>query len=257
MRFRIRFVMALILILGTVPLQALPWGKSWARGRELPRPVGIGIDVFAMDQEYDVVELQFTAPGVSVPSVTGLDVENAVSEINLKVDAWLLPFLNVFALVGELEGKTVVDLEGSNISALLPFDTFRFDYDGTVYGGGVTLAGGGERYFGSLTASYTETDLGGDFDSAVEAFVLMPKIGLQGDKGAFWIGAFILDTSETHSGKIPVPFLGQVDFDLELKERDSTNFLVGGSVTWDHLTLTLEGGFSKRSTLLMSFGYRF
>jgi len=256
MKNRMWVVLALTgLMLSASSLAALPFGKSWARGAELPRPWGVGIDVFAMDQGYDVQSLSFTAQGIPFPSVTGLEVQNSVTEINVKLDAWLLPFLNAFVIVGDLNGETDVDLR--NVNVPLPFDQFHFEYDGLVYGGGMTLAAGGRRIFGSLTASYTETNLGGDFDSSVKSFVLFPKIGIQGQKGAYWLGAMYLNTDEHHSGSIPVPLLGTVAFDILLGESDALSYLVGTSVTLDHVTLALEGGFSNRTTMLISLGYRF
>ena len=45
----------------------LPFGKEWARGHDLPRPFGFGVDVFTLDQEYEIESLAFTLPGVTLP----------------------------------------------------------------------------------------------------------------------------------------------------------------------------------------------
>jgi len=243
-------------LVASAPLQALPWGKKWVGDAELPKPIGIGVDIFAMDQGYVISDLSLAIPSLPISSVDGLDVTNSITEVNVKVDAWLLPFLNVFGIVGSIDGTTLVDLRGASVE--LPFQNIQIDYDGTVYGGGFTLAIGNGRYFGSLTYSYTETDLGGDFESSVTAETWMPKVGLSGDRGSFWVGAFYLSADEHHVGSTTVPILGTVGFDISLQEEEDLSYTIGGSVNWgERFTLTFEGGFSGRTTTLISAGWRF
>ncbi len=259
MRFH-RFWIAgvLLTILGTAPLAALPFGRSWAGDADLPRPVGIGIDIFSMDQAYQISSLQFTAPGFN-QTIEGLEVDNNITEINVKLDAWLLPFMNVFVIAGDLEGTTAVDLRGAGPALqALPFETIHLDYGGMVYGAGMTLAAGGRRMFGAVTITLSKTDLGGDFESDVEALVIMPKIGIQGHQGSFWVGGLFLDTDENHRGTMAVPPLGDVEFEIHLTEKDSFNYLLGASLNLsEHWTLTMEGGFGKRTTTLINLDYRF
>lgn len=238
------------------PLAALPFGKEWARGAQLPRPVGIGIDLFGMDQPYTIEGLRFIAPGLPFQTITGAEVENTVKHVDVKFDVWLFPFLNVFAIIGELDATTTVDLR--NVPQPLPIQTIQVDYSGLVYGLGVTLAAGGDRWFGSLTVNAQETDLSGDFDSSVESLVVTPKIGLQGGLGAVWVGAMYLTADESHRGVLRVPVLGTVDFDVSLGEDSQWHGLIGASKTFkDHWQLTLEGGFGDKTTALASLSYRF
>jgi hypothetical protein len=240
----------------TPALHATVFGKNLARGAQLPRTAGIGIDIFAMDQGYVISDLSFTAAGFPAIAVDGVDVENSLTEFNLKADIWLWPFLNVFAIYGEIDGTTSIDFRNANVA--LPFDSLEVDYDGSVYGGGVTLAIGTQRYFGSLTYSYSESDLQGDFNSSIEAQVWLPKVGITGDRGAFWVGGFYLDSEEKHTGSLVVPVLGSVAFDTTLAEEEALSYVVGGSINWgDHFTLTMEGGFSDRTTTLISGAWRF
>jgi hypothetical protein len=255
MKLRAAFAVAL-LVFAAVPLSAeLPFGKSWAEGMTLPKTYGIGIDIFSMDQGYVLDSLALSVPGLVIDP-NNLEVDNNLSELNLKVDAWLFPFMNVFGIVGEIDGTTKIDLRGAN--AQLPFENLVVDYDGLVYGGGLVLIYGGERFFTSLTYAYTEADLGGDFDSTIETQALMPRIGVHGGKGAFWVGGMYLDTEEVHSGRVMVPVLGDVGFDATLTQEDDWNFTTGASVTWgESFTISIEGGFGDRTTTLISGGYRF
>lgn len=256
-------VMLVILLLtaAAAPVAAqtsvrLPFGSANVDASRLPKPVGIGLTLYDQSQDYDVTSLSFNVPGIMINARDDLVIENKLQEANLKLDVWLLPYLNIFGLIGNLDGKTRVDLSRAELP--IPLTRLTIDYDGEVYGGGITLSGGGAHYFGSLTGIYTETDLSGDFDSSVEALVLTPKVGLYGSRGAFWIGAMYQDASESHAGTVGVPFLGQVDFAVELREQDEWNFLVGmsGALT-EHLFLELEGGVAGRLTSSLSLTYRF
>ncbi len=252
-------VLALLIVL--LPTTAwgggLPWGQSMAQGRDLPRPLGLGIDLFYMNHAYDVDSLSLAISGLDLSSVSGFEVSNNLTEVNVKFDAWLWPFLNVFGLIGELDGNTFVDLRAANLPQV-PFQTLRFDYSGLVYGGGVTLAGAGDRFFASLTATYTETDLSGDFESAVETVTLQPKVGIYGDGGSFWIGGMSIDAEERHQGSINLALLGSVGFDILLSERDVWHWTAGASVYWtDRWQITMEGGFGDKQTALLSTTYRF
>ena len=137
-------------------------------GIELPRPWGIGLDFYTMEQEYDIDFLRFDLPDVSLDDPSLLLVTNDVMHFDIKLDAWILPFLNVFAIVGKIESDTVIDLSRAPVQGLpFPLTKLPVDTDGTVTGFGMTLAYGGDNWFTSVTATKTETDLSGNFDSNV------------------------------------------------------------------------------------------
>ena len=136
------------------------WKDRVPEGTELPRPWGIGIDFYTMDQQYDIDFLRFDLPGISLDDPSLLAVSNEVQHFDIKLDAWILPFLNVFAVVGHIESKTTIDLSRAPVQGLpFPLKTLPVDTDGTVVGLGFTLAYGGDDWFTSVTATRTETDL--------------------------------------------------------------------------------------------------
>ena len=138
------------------------FGNDMAGDRRLPRTWGIGIDYFSMDQPYQIDGLSFFPPVLPITDPSLLDVNNETDVIDLKIDVWVLPFLNLFGIYGQIDGDTTVDL--SSLGLPLPPDvqTLRIAYDGDVYGGGAVLAFGGDKWFGSVTATFTDTSIGGD-----------------------------------------------------------------------------------------------
>jgi hypothetical protein len=133
-------------------------------------------------------------------------------------------------------------------------------YDGTVYGAGINLLYGSDRWFAALNSTWTDTSLSGDFDSSVSSFTAQPRIGLIKDKWTFWVGGMYLDTEEKHSGTIelPIPGIPPVPFLVELETLEAWNYAVGvGHVFSPKATLYLEIGFGDRDHTLFNFTYRF
>ncbi len=163
----------LILLLAVLlPLSSqadgLPFMKDLAGDRDLPRPWGVGFDFYTMDQDYDIKSLTFDLPGVSLGDPSKIDVTNEVEHYDLKADAWVLPFLNVFGLVGRVSIDTLVDFSQAEIMPPIPLGILPVSFDGTVWGGGFTLAYGTERWFTSVTTAFTSTNTSGDLDSKVK-----------------------------------------------------------------------------------------
>jgi hypothetical protein len=198
-----------------------------------------------------------------------LDVNNDVRNFDLKLDVWVLPFLNVFGIYGQIDGDTTIDLRPLGLPLPPQTNSLTFSYDGDVFGGGVVLAAGGDKWFASVTATFTDTNLGGSFDSSVEATTIQPRIGLRaGSSLEIWVGGYILDAEEKHSGSVDLdlglvggmlPVDAQdVAFDVDLSQKEDFNPSIGMhmmmSEAWES---TIEIGFGDRRTALANFTYRF
>jgi len=258
------WIVALILVATAFTKEPLGWfplGRSWAGETELPRPLGIGLNIYQQNQDYILSSLILNIPDIDPIQASGISIKNRTTEKNLKLDLWLLPFLNVFGIVGSVDGKTTVALE-TFISEL------EIAYNGTVYGGGVTLAAGKERLFGSLTATYSETNLD-TTASSVYAWVFTPKAGIQlrgntPTKGLFvWIGAMYQQTDEEHSGCISLPpaisgfDIDAIEYKVVLEEKTPWNYLAGMCAAFTRrLQLELEGGLGNRKHATASLVYR-
>ncbi len=237
-------------VLAEEPTPLFPLGRSWAKGHELPRPLGIGLNLYHQTQDYGLKNLMLNLPAVDLSQVSRVEIENATDEVNLRADLWVLPFLNIFGIVGNVQGDTTV-YPGP------PLNKLEVDYEGLVYGGGATLAVGVGRFFGSLSYIFTETDLDTTTSSA-DARILTPRVGVRADSVQFWAGAMFQEAEEHHQGRISVPVFGDVAYDVELEEKDPWNYLVGaGTDISDHWRLELEAGFGNRKHALFLLGYRF
>jgi hypothetical protein len=246
----------------------LPFLKDKVGDIGLPRPWGIGIDFYTMDQDYKIDFLQFDLPGVTLGDPSLLGVTNDVQHFDIKIDAWILPFLNIFGILGHVESDTVIDLSKAPIQGLpIPLSALPFSTDGSVIGLGFTLAYGGDNWFTTITTTRTEADLGGSFDSNVDSTTIQPRLGLVRGQWQYWIGGLFLDTEESHKGTVElplgvdqngVPVLVPLPFNVVLGGADDWNTAIGARhVFSEHASLTFELGLGDRSHTLFNFTYRF
>lgn len=259
--FVLAFSLALIIHPLTLLAEKVSGGK-WSRDdAELPLKFGIGIDFFAMDQPYSIQSLAFSAPGLALPPVntSTIDVQNEIRHMDIRLDAWVLPFLNLFAILGQVDGTTKVDLTSAGL--LLPISSIDIDIDGNVYGAGATLAVANDRFFGTLTTSLTNTSLKGDFESSLKTVSLQPRAGFYKKNYQVWLGGLYLNTDEKHTGTIPL-YLGgpspiPVTFDVILDDKNALTPTLGGSYHFNkHFGVTMEAGFGERKPILANLTYR-
>lgn len=250
---------ALLMPMTATAESRLPFLKDKVGDVELPRPWGIGVDFYTMDQDYDIDYLKFEIPGVSLGDPSLLKVTNDIQHIDIKIDAWILPFLNVFAILGHVENDTIIDLSKAPVQGLpFPLGKLTVSTDGTVTGFGMTLAYGNDNWFTTFTATKTETSLSGNFDSNVDTTTMQPRIGIVKGQWQYWVGGLYLDIEESHKGTVPLPVLGNVPFEVILGGSDDWNTALGARhVFSEHADLTFEVGFGDRSHTLFNFTYRF
>ena len=257
---------------------SLPLGKSLAAGHELPLPLGISANVFFMEQDMEAQSIAIDIPPLPLPTgplqlPPGLPAESAKLEsratsTTAKIDAWVLPFLNVYGVAGYVDGETTASgfsVGGlpPELASLLP-NSFAIAYSGSTYGVGGTLAAGYNQFFASLDANYTESDL--DIgDSTIEAFVISPRIGITGDlgglSGALYVGAMYQDVDEQQNGTVKFPIAGvsvPVGYNVISAAKEEWNYLVGANLkaseSWNY---GIEVGFSDRTHVMATLNYRF
>ena len=283
---KIKYILmaAAIAVVSTTSAQAgslsdsLPLGKSLAAGHELPLPLGISANVFFMEQDMEAQSIAVDIPPLPLPTgplqlPPGLPAESAklesrVTTTTAKIDAWLLPFLNVYGVAGYVDGETTASgfsVGGlpPELASLLP-NSFAIAYSGSTYGVGGTLAAGYNQFFASLDANYTESDL--DIgDSPIEAFVISPRVGITGDlgglNGALYVGAMYQDVDEQQNGTVKFPIMGTsvpVGYDVISAAKEEWNYLVGANLkaseSWNY---GIEVGFSDRTHVMATLNYRF
>ncbi|MBT4520543.1 MAG: hypothetical protein HOC23_11100 [Halieaceae bacterium] len=263
-------------------------------GFDLPNPYGIAIVPLVVDQDLELegLEVGFNGQPREVIDFVQLGMADAENvSLQLKADVWLLPFMNVFATVGTINGDTRVPL-GFAVADLVDFigrpglcsgivqapvcseyieAVVKTDYEGYNFTLGTNLAMGWDRYFVTLPISYTWSDI--DItDSRIEALNVSPRFGFTNGVGkagmlAIFVGATYLDADVDVTGTLAVDTSGiagssdslLIDFKISQRNKDKWNYLAG--FNWDldkHWSLHAELGFGgSRENIIASLTHRF
>ena len=249
------------------------WGKeACAQGYVLPRPFGVSLGYMHQDQPFDVNDIFINGIDVKSPGVAVVDeVQNEESTITLRFDAWLLPFWNVYGLLGRTDGEAIGPLQ-IDLNPIFPIlcglpgnncqvdTTFDLDYKADVVGVGTTIAGGYKDFFGMIDMNYSEADLDISITDA-EATVISARVGWNGKLGGFtgvlWVGAMYQDIAQVLDLPLDVgDDILLVSIDQETQEP--LNYVVGGQ--WDinrSFSVLAELGFGERKSEMLNLTYRF
>ena len=261
----------------------LPLMKNVAGDADLPLPFGIGITGYWQEQDLKSKNISLIVPAFVVPTVwegttaTPANVESEVDNFNVRLDAWILPFLNVYGVAGKVDGENrVSDINVDNnwaghpggpavtgtLDALaLEFKNngFKLDYEGDVYGVGVILASQWGKYWGTIDYNFTQADL--DIStSEIDTHTISPRIGRSGSlgniNGSLWIGAMHQAVDEDHNGQINQGLA--IQYTVLNEQEDEWNFLLGGSAELSkQWNASIEGGFGNRKQVMGNLTFRF
>lgn len=270
------------------------WGEeARAKGYDLPETYGIGINYMNMRQNINVDSINFSGLALG-PLPIGSDIfnigvghtrEKSKTE-TMRLDAWVLPFMNIYGLVGHTKGTSVsnvgVSAFGMKLPSLQNLD-FKLDFKGTTYGAGTTLAAGYNNWFSTLDMNYTQTrfDI---LDGSIDAFTLTPRVGyrfttpaidwLNAPQGKLniWVGSMYQDVQQEFKGQLSdlhmpsqlQPLINMVNkkgdgrFDVKQHLQSPWNVLLGTQYEFTrNFNITAEFGFAERNSFMAAGEYRF
>jgi len=264
-------------------------------GFDLPNPYGVALIGARIRQDLVLQDLEVSIGGGEREPIDWVDFGAPSAEqstVQAKVDAWVFPFMNVYAVAGRIDGQASLELgvPGDKLLEFLglgvlcdppigqPVDICRRTlntkarpkYQGSNVGIGINLAMGWDRFFVTIPMTYVWSDV--DLvDTTIEALNISPRIGVTGDVGemgviAAFVGATYLDAQIDLTGSFSfdtsgVPGLGDettLDFKLNQRNKDKWNYVVGAN--WDvskRWSVMVEAGVGgSRENLMTGFTYR-
>ena len=134
------------------------WGrKALEKGIRTPRPLGLNLNYFNVDQGIEISNL-----GLAVNDGDWVDMSNVIifdkttstgENVNVRPDLWVLPFLNVYGLLGQTWATTSVA-----IASPVAFTTTA-EMEGLTYGAGFTAAGGLQGWWFAYDTNWAWSDL--------------------------------------------------------------------------------------------------
>ena len=223
------------------------------RGHELPLPFGAALIVTGLDgRKIEVTDTRIALddnPGQSISNFVDLGSTSEVFNANLKFDAWVLPFLNVYALVGYVHNNSTTNAHVTLLPGIIESDAvIETELDGMVGGVGVTLAGGYRHLFVVADYNYNKADLG--FDENFTASIASLRAGWIGKIGdlpvQLWGGVGNWDTAATAKGHGVLDNGTRLTFEADQRPKTNWMYDIGGSFE-----------FSKRFQLVVDIGADF
>jgi len=239
------------------------------RGYELPLPLGISGVFYYVERDIEITDVRVGINGAPLQSASHFLDLGSTSHVSValsRFDAWLLPFLDVYGLLGYVSNNTTTrgtvavptlgpgpGVRSFNVSATTHLDGF-------VGGAGFILAGGYRELFVMGDVNYSQTDIG--FDDRFRALIGSVRTGWNGKildvPTRFWVGGMYWGTRSTAKATIDVPNVGRVKFEADQGPVHPLNATIGASVTlfrrWDAF---LEYGFNGDDVQAVSAGLTF
>jgi hypothetical protein len=223
------------------------------RGIELPLPLGAG-RLLPPEPRHPVDDVRIGrngAPPTSVSQFAQLSSNSNVDNLNVKLDAWLLPFVNLYAIVGYVwnTSDTRIDVAlppllpgGSDRQATVVVPT---KLEGSVAGLGMTLAGGYGPYFMTYDLNVDQADLG--FDDRFKAVVTSIRAGWNGRAGKkplrLWASATDWNTAATATVTVTDSDGGSLHFEVDQGPVYRYTYGIGAMSSLNpHLDLAIDGG---------------
>jgi hypothetical protein len=221
------------------PDHRLPFLKELAteHGAVLPRPFGLSAVITRLGgRQVEVTDLRLGTAGGELHSVSdfvSLGSTSNVFNANLKADAWLLPFLNVYALAGYVHNISNTTL---HVKHALPGGEDRdikvdTELSGAVGGVGITVAGGYKNLFVVADCNYSKTGLG--FDDKFTALIASLRMGYGGKIGRVplqvWLGVSSWDTANTAKSHVDLENGSTLVFEADQGPLKKLMYDVGGN----------------------------
>ena len=260
-------------------------------GYDLPLPYGLKVLYSDIEQDQILEGLQVGFSGGEKEPFEWVAFENAISfsETWQAIgDVWVLPFLNVFAFIGDVKGDVTLDvfLEGNGLLEQKGIDCSRPGnlvicralqdqliklpiesvFSGKNYGAGFNLAGGWKGFFFTLPVSFSWVDMdttdveGGAIISASPRAGRLFKLGDYGSLGLF-VGASYLNSDLTAHGSLAIPETDvTIDYTVDQSNTDKWNGIIGAN--WDitrrwSVMVEYNGFFGSRESIFAAVGWRF
>lgn len=270
--------------------------QVYEMGFDLPLPFGVSIIPNWNSQHLTIDNLDVAFNDGPVSNIDFVNFGEAVTHtgsLQVKFDAWLFPFLNVYATLGKIDGHVDVPLSFrlDDVTALAGLDIcegklapdfclqringqVRANIDTKNASIGMAPVIGYKNFFFSLPMTYSWTFIDAIEGSPVTTTVISPRVGItfeaeKNSRLSAYIGATYMKSNSTITNdftfRLPsdLPVVGGNDLKITYKVTETVidpwNFVVGAN--WDinnKLAVQLEaatGG--SRNQVVTSVTWRF
>jgi len=196
------------------------WGEKVAKkGFKLPYSAGLSINYFWQDSEIVISNLNVgfnNGPMFNLDEIVRFDKSHVeAGALTIRPDIWLLPFLNIYGILGKSNPSTKIN-DGiyipdanNNWSEIANFST-KASFNATTFGIGMTPTVGIGGGWLALDMNMSWTDVS-SLDKPAFSYVFGPRLGKtfkpfrnKDQNIAFWVGGFRVHVSGDTNGNLPL-----------------------------------------------------
>jgi hypothetical protein len=192
--------------------------KAVQAGYELPYSAGISVQYFAQTSDIILENLQVGfngGPLTDLSSLVKFDLAKArASALTFRPDVWVLPFLNVYGILGKAQASTEVKYRvdaPEDIANTVPLlsGSSLVEFQTTTFGFGIMPTIGIKGAFLALDMNIAWTDVP-QLDRPTRTFVFGPRLGKNFNLRkpeqsiAVWIGGFRVSLDAATDGILPL-----------------------------------------------------
>ncbi|MGF1750593.1 hypothetical protein [Vibrio cionasavignyae] len=269
------------------------WGEQVREmGYELPIPVGFGVYMNSQDVEYiatDDFKIDATGgvlggfgkPAHYVVPADDVAIKGTDKSVQLRADAWVFPFLNIYGLAGYTEGNKEISADLSNatrngkpfgVPATIPINIEYQAYNlgiGAVIATQIDVIEGINPIIitaaGAVTNAWTTTT-----DSTILTKIGSLRVGQRYDvpygKLALLLGYQYQSIEQNVTGSLTnlqvggINLADELQFDVDLKSKETSNMSLAAVYDFGYekeWNLMAEYSFLNWNQLILAVGYRF
>lgn len=257
-----------------IPKRTLPFGQDLIKGIDIILPLPFGVSAFFtyMSRGVDIhnVEVGFQdTPKQSINDFASFELNNISTVAAIKLDAWILPFVNVYGLFGavsteaSLEAIITIDREfipGPPI--IIPINN-KSTIKGNYYGVGTTCVAGYRDWFVLGDINYGCSKLN-ELEGKVDFWMYSGRTGFQSQVGKnnlrTWIGGMYLSSKRTLQLNLEDANLGEIEVDVYQQTVNPWTIQLGTSFCFGEkfeILCELGTNFNDASIGVLSGSYRF
>ncbi|MCL1067411.1 hypothetical protein L2735_11410 [Shewanella olleyana] len=268
------------------------------QGIDIPMPYGISVAYRNQNMDVDFTDFNLGLGALGFVNLDkDFDPSQSVASVqaesfSLRGDVFILPFWNVYGLLGKIKVRADVDAQytaetmneiknslnnrvpglGNSLCKTLSDNNLPFCSSGKLrvplslnydmVGVGTTLAVGYKEFFATINATFTQTKLEGNDSWSDGLVVVQPMLGYQlvDYRAQLLFGAEYQGLDATMSGSLGYVDSLQGDFDYDVGiDINQWAYLVGfNKQIGRHYTISALYNFGEtRDAFTVSFGYRF
>lgn len=221
---------------------------------QLPLPIGAGGAFLAMKQHYAMTDLKLNGNSIDYFTVNKSQGTDVI--LMPRIDAWVLPFLNVYAFAGVIDGQLdmnvhVLDKDLPEIEFDLPL---LFKYTGAYYGLGTSVVLSQNHVFTMIDGNYAKAKLD-NLNSELIMYMTTARFGYISHKKnntMIWIGTMYQDVNQTLS-----QMSDGDEIQATVNVKEPMNLLIGARYNIKRFGFVAEMGGLGRSQLILSAEVRF